>query len=215
MRNALVSDFDGTITKTDFYLLVAERYMPPGTPDYLQLYRAGRISHFDAMSGYFSHTPDDNAALETLLSDVQLDPDFAASVRQLEQAGWDLIIVSAGSHWYIDRILVKAGVNVSVHANPGRIQQGSGLLLSKHDRAHPFFSEEVGVDKAAVVRDALSRYRRVAFAGDGPPDIAPSLLVDSNLRFAKSYLADELSRRNLPFRRFERWSEIAASLAVT
>ena len=29
----LVSDFDGTMTRRDFYQLVAERLLPPGTPE--------------------------------------------------------------------------------------------------------------------------------------------------------------------------------------
>ena len=33
-RKVLVSDFDGTMTRRDFYQLVAERLLPPGTPDY-------------------------------------------------------------------------------------------------------------------------------------------------------------------------------------
>ena len=34
-----------------------------------------------------------------------------------------------------------------------------------------------------------ARYDRVAFAGDGPPDIEPALLVPADMRFARGALA--------------------------
>lgn len=209
MTNALVSDFDGTITRNDFFALVAERYKPAGFPDYLEQYRAGLCTHFDAMAAYFAHTPTDPGILDELLRDTEPDPEFANTAEKLRAAGWELIIVSAGSSWYIDRILAMIGVQAVVHANPGRI--GRGLEIEK-PFGSPFFSDNVGVDKPAVVRDALSHCERVAFAGDGPPDVSAALLVEPGLRFAHGYLAGELARRGERFTPFERWSEIAAAL---
>jgi 2-hydroxy-3-keto-5-methylthiopentenyl-1-phosphate phosphatase len=52
----------------------------------------------------------------------------------------------------------------------------------------------------------------VAYAGDGPPDLEPSLMVPPELRFARGWLAEELRARHEPFRPFRRWSEIAETL---
>ena len=210
-KYALVSDFDGTITAKDFYLLIAERYMPIDAPDFFAMYRAGELRHWEAMQGFFQYAPTDDTALKELMRDTQLDPDFAGSVQRLSYAGWDLIIVSAGSSWYIDRILDAAGAQATVHAIPGEIVAGRGLQLSIAEQS-PFFSSEVGVDKPGVVQDALQRYERVAFAGDGPPDLAPALLVAPEMRFARGFLADELERRGEDFTRFSRWSDVANAL---
>ena len=208
---AFISDFDGTITKKDFYLLIAERYMPADSPDYLAEYRAGRLTHFDAMQLYFNHAPTASGQLEELLRDTQPDARLAECAKRLEAAGWDLIIVSAGSSWYIDRILGNAGVRATVHSNPGRIEESRGFVMERPVES-PFFSREVGIDKASVVRDALSRYKRVAFAGDGPPDVMASLLVAPSLRFARAYLAETLDSRGESFRAYRRWSDIADAL---
>jgi 2-hydroxy-3-keto-5-methylthiopentenyl-1-phosphate phosphatase len=213
VRNVLISDFDGTITQKDFYVLVAERYMPEPRTDYLQLYRNGQMTHFDAMAAYFAHTPTDAGAIESLLRDTDPDPLFSDALLLLREASWDLVIVSAGSSWYIHRILPSEAANVTVHSNPGRLEPGSGLVLERA-RDAPFYSEQVGVDKAAVVRDALHRCEKVAFAGDGPPDLEAALLVHPHLRFARGYLADELARRGESYREFKRWSEIAHALAA-
>lgn len=210
-RNALVSDFDGTITRNDFYTLIAERYMGPDAMGIWSEYRSGRLTHFDAMQAFFSHAPDDQAALEFLIRDTYPDPGLEQSVKTLQSNGWDLIIVSAGSSWYIDRILANHNIKATVHSNPGSIVPGKGLVL-RPPRESPFFCPDVGIDKQAVMRDALQRYERVAFAGDGPPDIAPALLAGPELRFARGFLARELSSKQLPFLPFGRWSDIAGLL---
>ena len=71
----------------------------------------------------------------------------------------------------------------------------------------------MGVDKSAVVRHALQVAETVAFAGDGPPDVQPALLVLPDLRFARGVLAEALRDRGETFRTFSRWSEIARKLA--
>jgi 2-hydroxy-3-keto-5-methylthiopentenyl-1-phosphate phosphatase len=70
----------------------------------------------------------------------------------------------------------------------------------------------LGVNKLAIVRDALDRSEKVAFAGDGRPDLAPALLVPPGRRFAKSWLAKKLTELGEGFHPFERWSEVARKL---
>ena len=118
-KYALVSDFDGTITETDFFTLIAERYMPADAPDFFAMYRAGELRHWEAMQGFFQYAPSSDAALAEMMRDTRPDADFRTSVERLAERGWELIIVSAGSSWYIDRILNAAGVQATVHAIPG------------------------------------------------------------------------------------------------
>jgi 2-hydroxy-3-keto-5-methylthiopentenyl-1-phosphate phosphatase len=63
-----------------------------------------------------------------------------------------------------------------------------------------------------IVRDALKRSERVAFAGDGRPDLEPALLVKPEFRFARGWLADAFRERGEKFHPFERWSQIADRL---
>lgn len=212
MPKIFVSDYDGTITGNDFYSLLAERFIPAHARDYFADYRAGLMTHFDAMAAYFAFTPSEEASLHELLVASDPDPQLADAVRRLEKAGWDLIIVSAGSSWYIHRVLDRAGVKAKVYSNPGRIVPGKGLQIERLPANSPYYSNDVGVDKAAVVRDALRRAETVAFAGDGPPDLHPALLVPADMRFARGFLAEELRARNEGYRPFSRWSEIAGQL---
>jgi 2-hydroxy-3-keto-5-methylthiopentenyl-1-phosphate phosphatase len=213
MRKIFVSDYDGTMTDKDFYSLLAERYIPSDTPDYFARYREGRITHFEAMAAYFAFAPTEERQLEELLTASQADPDLGASAALLRRAGWELWVVSAGSSWYVERVLGRAGVAATVYSNPGRLESGRGLVLEKLDPSSPYHSASMGVDKSAVVRHALRVADTVAFAGDGPPDFEPALLVRPDLRFARGFLAEALRERGEAFRPFSCWSQIARKLA--
>ncbi len=211
-KRVFVTDFDGTITGQDFYHLVAQEYLPKSAPDYWQLYARGELTHFEAMRSFFSYAPEDAESLDRLLDRMDLDPRLGEAVAHLQERGWEVVIASAGGSWYIDRLLARAGVSgVAVHANPGTIEPGRGLWIRLPVESQ-FFSAEVGIDKAAIVRDALKRADFVAFAGDGPPDLAPAMLAYPGLRFARGWLAAELERRREGFCRFRRWSDLAEAL---
>ena len=138
MRRIFISDYDGTITDKDFYSLLAERYIPGDTPDYFAQYREGRITHFEAMAAYFAFAPTEDHLLEELLEASEADPELGASVALLERAGWELWVVSAGSSWYVERVLRRAGVVAPIYSNPGRVEQGRGLVLEKLDPSSPY-----------------------------------------------------------------------------
>jgi 2,3-diketo-5-methylthio-1-phosphopentane phosphatase len=210
-RKVLVTDFDGTMTRRDFYQLVAERLLPHGTPDYWGEYRAGRLTHFDALNAYFAAATPGEAALLEVARDMGLDPHLRDGVERLRAAGWAVVVASAGCAWYIGRLLHEAGVALQVHANPGGVVKGR--LVMELPRASPVFSPATGIDKPGVVRLALATHDVVAFAGDGPPDLEPALLVRPELRFATGHLADELERLGEGFHRFKQWSEVARTLA--
>jgi 2-hydroxy-3-keto-5-methylthiopentenyl-1-phosphate phosphatase len=207
----LVSDFDGTLTRHDFFRLVQQRLLPPDVPDYWQEYRAGRLTHFETMRRYYAAIRASEAETLRVVEAMGLEPDLADWVKRLEQAGWKVVVASAGCAWYIHHLLGAQGVQLEVHANPGRFEEGRGLLMELPTDS-PFYSPSHGIDKAAVVRAAQRSGQRVAFAGDGYPDVPAARLVVPEFRFATSSLADALEQEGLPFRRFDRWAEIAQAM---
>lgn len=206
----LISDFDGTVTRNDFYRLVIEHLLPPDAPDFWTMYVEGRISHFDVLRRTYLAAPSGEPALRDLLRHMRPDPSLAESVQALRSAGWQVRVVSAGCSWYIEELLTEAGVSLEVHANPGTIE--SGRLKMELPVDSPFFHPETGIDKVAVVRHALDQGGPVAYAGDGHTDVEPARLVSARFRFARGALADSLRRLNEPFRPFRLWSEIAHAL---
>jgi len=207
----LVSDFDGTMTQHDFYKLAIERLLPADTPDHWADYRSGKITHFEALRRYFAAIRRSEDEVLAVVRQMELDPDLPDAVETLRQAGWSVIVTSAGCNWYIRRLLSDAGVNVVVHANPGRFEAGRGLMMEM-PTGSPYLSEFLGVDKTAVVRQYVAQGGKVAFAGDGFPDADAARLVPGSCRFARADLAQVLEKEGLDFQRFRTWSEIAGRL---
>lgn len=207
----LVSDFDGTMTRHDFYQLARARWWNEAEPDPWQDYLAGRLTHFDALNRFFARIRSDEAGLRAFVDGMELDPTLPSALERLHRAGWRIVIASAGCEWYIRHLLARIRTPFVLHANPGRLTPEGGLQMVPPVTS-PFFSRATGIDKTAVMRDALASSERVAFAGDGPPDLPPARLVPGQRRFARGYLADALRKEGEAFHPLSRWEELAATL---
>ncbi len=204
----LITDFDGTITKRDFFYCVVEKLLKKEDLAPWDRYTRGEITHFEALRQIFLNIRVDESKIEAIFEYMEIDPGLAEAVKKLEKAGWKIIIVSNGCLWYVDIFLKRAGVNLEVYSNPGHYSRDTGLVMEL-PTASPFFSPETGISKLAVVEDALRNCGKVFFAGDGRPDISSALLIPAESRFAREWLAEHLESLKEGFHRFERWSEIA------
>lgn len=207
-RGILLTDFDGTLTRRDFYDVVLQRYPEIAAHAYWERYTRGEMTHFQAMQAIYGELRATPEEMADILRALELDPNLPDAVWRLEQEGWDIIVVSGGCEWYIRSLLDAVGVSLEIHSNPGTFDPDRGLQL-RLPEGSPYFSPTIGVDKAAAVRAALTRASRVAYAGDGRPDLSAALLVEPRLRFARGWLAGELQGRGEGYRAFERWSQIA------
>lgn len=209
-QGILVSDFDGTITRYDFYDIVSREF-PEIAGNFWSLYESGEITHFEGLRRIFAGIRAPEKKILAILDEMQIEPRLAEAVASLKRHGWEVTVASAGCAWYIERLLAEAGVSLDVKANPGSYSPERGLEMRLPEKS-PFFSADLGVNKVAVVRDALRRSSKVAFAGDGRPDLAPALLVPPERRFAKSWLAKKLTEIGEEFRPFNSWYEVAEAL---
>ncbi|MDR0338962.1 MAG: HAD-IB family phosphatase [Desulfovibrio sp.] len=212
--HVLVTDFDGTITRCDFYQLAVERLLQPSDLQPWDDYRAGRITHFEAMRRIFSRIRGPESIILDILRDTRPDPALKQSVDALKEAGWHIVVASAGCEWYVRRVLDEAGVALEIHANPGSYPEGGPLLLEEPVNS-PFHSPELGVDKAGIVRFYLDKGAVVAYAGDGYTDAPAALLVQPERRFARGDLAVDLAGRGEAFIPFDVWSEAVRHLLGT
>ena len=190
------------MTRRDFFKLAIRQLLPADGPDFWSEYRAGRITHFEALRRYFAEIRASEAQVLAVVDQMELDPGLPQDVADLRRAGWKVVVTSAGCDWYIRRLLAQAGVELEVHSNPGRFVPGLGLQMEM-PVGSPFLSPMLGVDKARIVRHHLEAGRTVAFAGDGFPDEEAALLVPGRLRFAHGDLADVLEQKGETFQPFD------------
>lgn len=210
-ENIFVSDFDGTITQHDFYSLVTKAF-----PEILQHndwsnYEEGKITHFEALKNIFARLNCPEKMLIEITNKMIFPPNFTNDVDTLKQNGWDLTIASAGCDWYIKKLLGANLNKLTLYTNPGTYSPESGLTMTRADIGK-FSSINIGVNKLAIVEDALHRYQNVAFAGDGRPDLESALRVPAERRFATGWLAQKLTSLGEAYIPFQYWSEIIPQL---
>jgi Iron-containing alcohol dehydrogenase len=90
----LISDFDDTITRYDFFDLVRKRWPFPAQDDPWEKFVAGEITHFEALAEIFASIRTTEADLLELADSTELAPSFAKSVRVLQDHGWEVVIAS-------------------------------------------------------------------------------------------------------------------------
>jgi len=207
----LVSDFDGTLTRQDYFWLILQRYDPPGAQDYWDRFKAGELTHFEALGGIFASLRTDLAGAEELVRALDPAPGLAAAVRRLQATGWELVIASSGCAWYIERFLAWQGLSATVHASPGSFTPATGLQM-RLPAESPFCHPGTGVHKPAIVQDAQTRDPVVAVAGDSGTDRAGLLLVPPDRRFVTRHLAREFTAEGIAHRPFDLWPEIVTTL---
>jgi 2-hydroxy-3-keto-5-methylthiopentenyl-1-phosphate phosphatase len=213
MRKILITDFDGTLCRQDFYQLVVAELLPPTVPNYWQQYLDQKLTHFEVLQRYFAEIRCTEAEVEKLLSRMELEPELVRCLEELRGAGWEVAVASAGCGWYIEKLLRHVQPALVVHANPGKFVEGQGLLMSL-PYGLQFYSPITGIDKTAIVKAALAVEgpKVVAYAGDGLTDIIPSLLVSPEHRFARGDLARHLEGKGQRYQAFDRWREVAGRL---
>lgn len=213
MRSILITDFDGTLCRQDFYQLVVAHLLPPSVPNYWQDYLDQKLTHFEVLRSYFAEIRCSEAEVDHILSRMELEPELPALLERLREAEWEVVIASAGCAWYIHKLLSHLEKLPPIHANPGKFVEGQGLLMAMPHGAQ-FFSPINGVDKLAITKAAIAQVGkdRVAYAGDGFTDVVPSLLVPEQYRFARSDLAKALTEKWQQFHGFDRWVEVAERL---
>jgi 2-hydroxy-3-keto-5-methylthiopentenyl-1-phosphate phosphatase len=208
----LVTDFDGTFTRRDFFDLVLERHDPPGARALWDRFLAGQMTPFAGIAGVLGSLRTDEAGVAALLAAMDPPPGAAAAARALQAAGWEIVVASAGCRWYIERILADLGLEFTIHANPGWFAPDRGVVMEADSRS-PYHDAALGLDKRAIVRAALARDPVVAFAGDSPLTDGPAArLVPPERRFATGQLARVFAADGTAHRSFATWPEIAGIL---
>lgn len=201
---AFVSDFDGTISKQDFYIVMMEKYFPEGRELYKK-WKAGDIKDIDFLATVFkSINQEEERIIEDTLS-IPIDeyvPDF---IKKVQAGGADFYILSAGTDYYIYHILEKYGVRgVKVFSNEGHYREKNVHMNIDKNQWH--YSERYGINKSKVIQKLKQEYETVYFIGDSEPDSHPAQYAD--VTFAKNGLQDLLRERKVPFIPVDTFKEV-------
>ncbi|AIF51021.1 MtnX-like HAD-IB family phosphatase [Pelosinus sp. UFO1] len=201
-----VSDFDGTMSAKDFYHIIMDKYLGEWGRELYASWKRNEMMDVEFLTTVFkSINRTEEEIYEDILS-IKLDKSIAAFIEYIKISGGDFLVLSAGTQYYIKRLLDFEGVHgVEIIANDGKYEN-KGITLIPPDKQHPFYSQRYGIDKAKVVQSLKQKYKKVYYAGDGGPDVSAALLAD--IAFAKGTLITLLQTEAAKYVPFEYFFQV-------
>jgi 2,3-diketo-5-methylthio-1-phosphopentane phosphatase len=208
-RKTLVVDFDGTITEQDLLDEIAQTFGDEAVYQEVDEGLDSRaLSLHEVLRREFEPvTAPLDEVVAWVLEHARMRPGFPELVRQAEENGWDVVIVSSGFRELIEPVLAREGldrlrlVSNSVEPDP------SGWRVRFHDEAECATCGEAC--KRGTVT-GLSDGGEIAYVGDGYSDRCAAELADRV--FARRGLASYLDAKGVPYVFFEDFHDVARHL---
>ncbi|GMA98827.1 phosphoserine phosphatase [Pelosinus sp. IPA-1] len=202
---AFVSDFDGTLTDRDFYHIVIDTYLQEWGMQFYEDWKKTKkinVEFLNKILGAIGRTEEE---ILTEIHRIPLDEYAVDFIHRVQKAGGEFYILSAGTSYYIDRLLAHRQIEgVKVISMDGVYKDG-GIEITPDERS-PYFSEIFGINKAKVVEDLKKEFETVFFAGDSEPDLGAA--KEADVAFAKKDLKELLSKEQQEFVPFEKFKEV-------
>lgn len=206
MKNfVFISDFDGTLSKKDFYLIIIDKYLKERGTELYKEWKKNNLTDFDFLNMIFSSINKSEDEIYHDILDIPIDENAKDFIEHIKASGGDFVILSAGTSYYIEKLLAhKKITDCTIISNKGEYKNGGIHML--RDESNVFYSKRYGIDKAKVVKYFKTKYKTVFYAGDSEPDLEASQLAD--VTFATGQLVNMLSSRKHPFVKFDNFKEI-------
>ena len=201
-----ISDFDGTMSERDFYHIVMDKYLGQKGQELYASWKRDEMLDVEFLTTVFKAMNRSEKEIDEDILSITIDNYLPTFIENLKVAGGDFLILSAGTKYYIERLLaIKEMHGIEVISNDGKYGN-RGITLIPPAKENPFYSERYGIDKAKVVQSLKQKYKRVYFAGDSGPDVNAALLAD--VAFAKGQLIPLLEAKEVKHIPFTSFSQV-------
>lgn len=205
-----ISDFDGTMTAKDFYHIVLDKYLGIWGRDLYDSWKRHEMPDVKFLATVFKAMNRSEAEINQDILSIELDAYIPEFISQIKRSGGDFVILSAGTSYYIERLLAFHQIsNIKIIANGG-IYENKGITLIPPAAEHPYYSERYGIDKGLVVESLKKEYKKVYYAGDSGPDVNAALQADTV--FARGELTLLLGAKGVNCTPFTEFAQIAECL---
>ena len=212
MKNkiVLISDFDGTISKKDFFYMVIDTLLKD-KKDALapwQDYLNGKIKHIDALTGIFSQIHLTQAELDKFISTIEVDSYFYDTAQYCMDKKIPFYICSAGTNYYIKKRIFSSlqKYNITLISNDATYSQQDGMKLVAPPESSPYYNANTGISKEKIVQKLKNENFFTIYAGDGKPDLKASKIAD--VVFAKDMLLELCKKENIKTKPFNNFNDI-------
>lgn len=209
MKRAVLTDFDGTITRTDVAEDLLEAFAPRDWWAIEEEHRARKIGTREAMIRQFDLVRGSEADMLRFVDEhVKLDETFPPFVAFCRDRGMPVEIVSEGLDFYLRHLLEKWRIDVPMRTN--RTSFEDGRVRISYPYADPTCNL-CGTCKLRRLFDLRVAGYQVAYVGDGHSDLCPA--IEADVVFAKKELADLCREEAIDFIPFDSFADVQREMS--
>ena len=227
LKEAIICDFDGTITVQDVTDEILSKFADPSWCDVGGLYSNGIISHAEMNKRFVALLRATPTELKSfLIETIQLRNGFTDFVNSCKELGILLIIVSSGWDFYI-RASIKEAIFINNLDEIFTFEKFSIPVISNHiffnkinHKWHlklPWNSHSCKISspcKGIIVRLLKEKgINSITSIGNSETDIC--MVQESNQVFATDSLIDICIRNSIAFQEFKSFAEINKTLFLS
>jgi len=203
---AVLCDFDGTVARDDVGNLLFSTFVPGGSAlAVVERWKRGEISSRECLETECSMARVSRESLDSFVGERKLDPYFKDFHDFAKRRGMEVVIMSDGLDYYIERILVRNGLG-GIHFFANRLHfNGKGLEVE-----FPWYNVLECTDCGCCKTHHLYRYRDqgyfIIYVGDGLSDRCPCETAD--LVFAKGDLLRHCRQKGIAHVEFRNFRDV-------
>ncbi|MDD3923197.1 MAG: MtnX-like HAD-IB family phosphatase [Endomicrobiaceae bacterium] len=205
----LISDFDGTITKKDFFYMAIDKFLSKNALQPWDDYLNKRITHIEALTGIFSQIHISQDEMDKFISTIDVDKYFYDTLNICKNYEIPIYLCSAGTKYYIEKRIGETlkEYNIFLLSNDGTYSQKDGLRLIAPEKTNPFYHQDTGISKELLVKSLKSQGYFTIYAGDGIPDFSSAQIAD--VVFAKDVLLEMCKKKGIKTEKFDSFKDIS------
>lgn len=205
---AVISDFDGTISKKDFFWYAIECYLTPDDLEPWKEFEQGKIHHIQALARIFEKIKIHKDEFDKFILTLPIEEAFVDTVNLCVSKNIPFYVVSAGADYYIKKIFKTLNVEnmITLISNSSHFSKEEGLVFEELNPESEFYSITHGTSKLKVVKKLKRQGYNCIYCGDGIPDFEAA--KEADVVFARGSLKKLCNEANIPTLDFSTYSDI-------
>jgi len=212
-RIAIISDFDGTISKRDVGHHFFGTYIPEKKKwlELLERWKMGLISSRECLESELELVQATRDDLDVFIANEGIDPYFRDFADFCRKRGFELIVVSDGLDYYIEWLLIQNSLgSISFYANHLVLSDGT-LERIEFPYYNKLNCDLCGNCKRYHIEEMKKKGYFVVYVGNGLSDRCPSEYAD--LVFAKGELMEHCRREGIKCISYSNFRDVERELA--
>lgn len=201
-------DFDGTITMNDNIIAIMKQFQPEGWKEIIEKAMNQEISIKTTIGSLFALLPSSlkDEVIRFALDNMQIRPGFAEFLSYCREQNIQFLVTSGGIDFFVNPTLFPFGIEKQhIYCNESNFA-GECILIEWPHPCDEHCSQDCGMCKATLIRSYPAEQFTRILIGDSITDFAGAKLAD--FIFARSHLATECSKLEMPYFAYESFFEI-------